>query len=173
MNTITPIAFLRDVSVEALQKGAIFGATSAEAINYLLHAGRLVTLSAKEVLFEEGDTAGKFYIIAKGSVEFHKHFHGKQHLTRRIQFGQECGFVAMIALKDRTGTAIAAEDSLLIEISMELFSNLHEQFPSDFGIVTLNITRDLARSIEMIGNLLVDRSPESRDVMQLLTKTSA
>jgi len=63
----------------------------------------------------------------------------------------------MIALHDRVGNVYAKEDSLLLEISSQLFSDFHDHYPFDFGILLMNLSRDMARTIREISNTLVTK----------------
>ena len=64
----------------------------------------------------------------------------------------------MIALQDRPGKAIATSDGYVIEISSDLFYNLHCDNPQDFGLLLMNLSRDMARVIVDLGNAMVENS---------------
>jgi len=64
----------------------------------------------------------------------------------------------MIALHDRVGRAVAREDSVLLEISSDVFGELHRAYPLDFGLLTLNLARDMARVIRKLSDALVEHS---------------
>lgn len=62
----------------------------------------------------------------------------------------------MIALHDRIGKAVAAEDGYVLEISCGLFSELQERLPVDFGLFLLNLSRETARTIREVSNIVVE-----------------
>lgn len=158
MKQITTAAFTRQVPLETLRTASILGAISSDAIAFMLEEGTLLMLEKGETLFNFGDKGSSFFIVAQGTIDFYKHHQGKRAQTRSAAFGNELGFVSMIALHDRTGEAVAYENSLLIEISCDVFARLHEEYPFDFGIITLNLARDMARTLRKLGNDLVEVS---------------
>lgn len=155
MKPISKEKFLSSVSSEQLRSASIFGAISEEAIDFLITEANLFAAKKGDSLFRYGDRGDSFFIIAKGSVDFYKHHEGHSRLTRTAEFGNELGFVSMIALHDRAGEAVAREDSLIMEITSDLFSKLHAQYSFDFGIISLNLSRDMARTLRKLGNDLV------------------
>lgn len=155
MKPISKEQFLSSVSTDQLRSASIFGAISQQAIDFLVSEANLFTAQKGDYLFHYGDRGDSFFIIAKGSVDFYKHHEGHSRLTRTAEFGNELGFVSMIALHDRAGEAVAREDSLIIEITSDLFSKLHAQYSFDFGIISLNLSRDMARTLRKLGNDLV------------------
>ena len=50
---------------------------------------------------------------------------------------------------------VMVEDSLLLDISNDQFFKLHVDFPRDFGLLMINLARELAREIEMLENVIV------------------
>lgn len=158
MHPISSSEFLRQVPVAALKEGSIFGAFSDAAILYLIENGILLSAERGDMVFDYGDRGDSFFIICKGSVDFFKHHEGACMKTRTVRFGEELGFVSMIALHDHTGQAVVQEDTILLKVSSALFSDLHRDHPSDFGIITLNLARDMARTLRKLSNDLVKLS---------------
>jgi len=139
-----------------LNEGSIFGALSEDATRFLLDKGVILSVAADEVVFSAGDSGDSFFVVCQGTLDFYKHHEGRRVNTRSVGHGGELGFVAMIALQPHSGDAIAATDCVLLEISSLLFSKLHEQHPQDFGLITLNLSRDMARVINQLGNALIE-----------------
>jgi len=148
------------INAQSMKNGSICAAISEQAIDYLLSRGELYQLRTGEVIFEYGEPGDSFFIICEGNVDFYKVHNDMCRHLREIGFGEEVGFLAMIALRDRTGDAVAREDTIVLRISSQLFSKLHQQYPFDFGIMTLNLARDMARALHQVSNDLVDASPE-------------
>lgn len=155
MKSISGIQFLSRITTDTLRSASIFGAISEPAIKFIIHHANRFEVDTGEHLFHVGDSGDSFFIVACGSVDFYKHHNGQKRLTRNVPFGSEIGFVSMIALHNRTGEAIAHEPSLLLEVTSDVFSQLHEEYPFDFGIITLNLSRDMARTLRKFGNDLV------------------
>jgi CRP-like cAMP-binding protein len=157
--SIVPIDQINsEVNADLLKNGSVFGALSEEAIHFLLEQGEIYQVQAGDRVFEFGDKGDKFYVVCKGSIDFHKQHEGECVHTRTAGFGEELGFVAMISLHDHAGFAQASEDSIVLKISSVLFRQLHQQYPFDFGIMSLNLARDMARTIRKLSNTLVKNS---------------
>lgn len=158
MERITIEQLQQRLSTAELSSGSIFGAQSSDATRFLLERGRIWRARAGEAVFQYGDAGSSFFVVCAGSLDFFKQKDGNRCHTRTVSSGEEVGFVAMIALLDRAGTAIAREDSLLLEIDSSLFSDLHHAYPEDFGLLSLNLARDMARTIGRLMDILVDNS---------------
>ena len=144
------------IVAEQLQQGSLFGAMSAEGINFLLDHGQIWQLSKNDQLYANGDVANRFFVVCSGELRFIK-VHGDIEMrTRRIAFGEEVGFVAMISLQPHAGRVEAAEPSIVLEITCDLYAQLQAHYPQDFGILTLNLARDMARNIQRLNRLLCD-----------------
>ena len=158
MEQISLETFRQSISPSDLSSGSIFGALSADATLFLLEHGKIYRVPTGEKVYECGEPGGRFFVVCAGSLDFFKQHQGVSYCTRTIGFGEETGFVAMIALHEQGGTVIAREDSILLEVSSNLFSELHQSYPLDFGLLTLNLARDLARVIRKMSETLVENA---------------
>lgn len=147
-----------DINSQTLKNGSICAALSKEAIDYLLGNGEIYRAENGDVVFEFGTEGDGFFIVCQGCLDFYKVHNNVCRHNREIGFGEEIGFLSMIALRDRTGNAIAQKDTILLKVPAELFSKLHQEYPFDFGIMTLNLARDMARVLHKISNDLVEVS---------------
>ncbi|MGB5325482.1 MAG: cyclic nucleotide-binding domain-containing protein [Pseudomonadales bacterium] len=138
-----------------LAEGSVLGALSVASVEYLLAKGRIVELAAGEILFDINEPADSFYVVCDGEVDFFRRFEESLSYLRTLGFGAEVGFVAMIALQNRSGRVAAHSDCVLLEISTALFARMHEQHPTDFGVLLLNLTRDLARLVRKLDHDLL------------------
>ncbi len=141
--------------LERLKSGSIYGALSSEAIDFLLHRGKLYKVRSGERIYDYGDTGSSFFIVCQASLTFLTQYEDDCYHTRNIMFGEESGFVSMIALQNHSGYAVAREDSIILEIDAAVFGDLHAELPFDFGIITLNLARDMARTITKLHQALV------------------
>ncbi len=138
---------LDELGVDYLKDAAAFGALPDDAIAYLLKNGRIHALRKGETLVEAGDPSGSFYIVLKGALAYYQG--SKNHGEHIYDFhcGEAIGFVSMIALTPWPGTTIAASDSYVLEVTSNLFYTLHCERPLDFGVLLINLSRELARRI--------------------------
>ncbi|NLQ16344.1 cyclic nucleotide-binding domain-containing protein [Marinomonas sp. M1K-6] len=156
MKTVIAKESTYDISPEHLKTGSIFGALSNISIQYLLDQGVLHKVNKGDEIFSYGSKGNSFHAVLHGKLDFYKQHGEKKIRTRTISFGEAIGFVSMIALHERVGSLSALEDSLLLEISCQLFSDFHDQYPFDFGILLMNLSRDMARTIRVLSNALVE-----------------
>lgn len=154
MKTVDGRDLVEKFGIPYFQSAAAFGALSAAAIEFLMLNGRALELDTGDILYDAGDKGDRFYVVLQGSLSFHQAQQGKFTHICDQRFGAEIGFVAMIALHDRLGRSVAAENSLVLEISSGLFFDLHEQYPSDFGVFLLNLSREMARTIRDVGDFV-------------------
>jgi CRP-like cAMP-binding protein len=156
MKTVLEKQLKYDISPTHLKEGSIFGALSDNAIQFLLENGILHHVSKDDEIFSYGSKGNSFHAVLHGKLDFYKQHGEKKTRTRTITFGEAIGFVSMIALHERVGSLYALEDCLLLEISSQLFSDFHDQYPFDFGILLMNLSRDMARTIRVLSNALVE-----------------
>ena len=84
--------------------------------------------------------------MLRGCIAFYRHFDDCDVLTRYFHQGEQMGFDLMIGLLMQNG--------LVLDISSEQFSRLHVDFPADFGLLMINLARELAREIEILENVI-------------------
>ncbi len=162
MQTVSGTSLIDRFGMEYFQGASVFGAVSPAAIEYLLSRGRVLELERGEVVYKPGDKGDKFYVVLRGSLSFYQFYRDEFAYIRDHLFGEEMGFVAMIALHDRIGKAVAAEDACLLEISCSLFYELRKEFPVDFGLFLLNLSREMARTIREVSNIIVENEIAKR-----------
>lgn len=141
-----------------LQGGSIFGALSFDAIRFLLAQGRVYRVVAGDVLFNPGDPGNSFFVVCQGAVDFYKEHDDDYTYTRTARFGEEIGFVAMISLQEHAGKAVARENGLVLELSSDVFAELHDMFPFDFGLMMFNLCRDMARVVRQLSDILAEHA---------------
>lgn len=158
MRKVSAQEVIKELGPKGLQESSIFGAISKNATLFLLENGKVYRVNKTDLIFNSGDPGNSFFVVCKGSVDFFKQHKGNFTYTRTAAFGEEVGFVAMIALHEHVGKAVAREDGIVLEISSALFSRLHDEYPFDFGIMILNLARDMARIIRKLSNILVEHA---------------
>ena len=154
----------RKITPQAMKNGPICAALSEPAIGYLLRNGQLYRATPGDLVFEYGTPGDSFFIVCQGILDFYKVHNDMCRHIREIGFGDEIGFLSMIALRNRTGDAVARQRAIVLKVSAELFSDLHQSYSFDFGIMTLNLARDMARALHQVSKDLVDAAcahPES------------
>ncbi|MDH3991524.1 MAG: cyclic nucleotide-binding domain-containing protein [Gammaproteobacteria bacterium] len=157
MQQINLAEFSQVMAPEDMALGSVFGALTIDATHFLLEKGSLYRLAQGDKVFEYGDAGGRFFVVCKGSLDFFKQHQGEWRHIRVVNFGEETGFVPMIALHEQSGTAVAREDSIVLEISSALYAELQQKYSVDFGLLTLNLAREMARVIDKMGEAMVTK----------------
>ncbi len=154
MKTLDAAEVIDRLGIAYLQELSTFGALTEEVIIELLQHGRVEQLEKGEYIAHFGEVAADFQVVLQGSLAYYKRFEGHDVLTRYFRQGEQLGFDEMIGLIVRDGTDVAAEDSLILNISSSQFYKLHVEHPAEFGIFMINLARELAREIEMLEDVI-------------------
>ena len=134
----------------------MFGALTQGCLEFLLQEGNIYQCEQGYTLFSPGEDSGHFYVVLSGRVCFSRAKGDQKVYIRSFKPGEQIGFVGMIGLHERRGSAFAEEPSYLLEISSALFHQVCEKFPSDFVIFLINITREMSREINHLDALCAD-----------------
>jgi len=138
--------------LDYFKRGSIFGAFSDEAIRFLLIRGRIVSLADGEEL----DAAEGFFVVLQGQLDCFRVRGNEEVPVLSIAFGEQVGYVSMIGLFRRLGSGRAHGPTTILNVSPDLFYQLHEELPFDFGILMLNLSREMARAFRKVTEDFVD-----------------
>ncbi len=63
------------------------------------------------------------------------------------------------------GTALADEKCTILSVSKNQYFSLHRSSPETFGLLTLNLAREMARTIGEMGDLIAELRvhPQGKD----------
>jgi CRP-like cAMP-binding protein len=147
---------MSEPGVDRFKTASIFGALSDEAIRFLLGRGRILALEDGEELFHAGDPGDSFYVVLEGEFNYFRQAGKGEVLLRSAGFGEQLGYVSMVGLFPRVGVGKAKGPTVVLEINSDLFYQFHEALPFDFGIVMLNLARDMSRTIIFLTHQLAD-----------------
>lgn len=157
MQLISTDQLLDHRELSSLSNASVFGALQENSILWLLQNGRIYSLKKGECLFDQGQPGNSFHVILDGQVSYYKYHDGRYSYVKDYHAGEEIGFVSMIALHNRVGRAEAREDTQTLEIDTDVFHKFHHQSTLDFGILMMNLAREMARTIRSVGNLIVEK----------------
>ncbi len=137
-----------------LRELSTFGALSDEVIVDMLTNGLIRRFAKGEYIARLDQIASEFEVVLQGRFAFYKHSEDSDVLTRYFCAGEQLGFDLMIGLIPHNGIDVATEESLILDISSNQFYDLRLNFPADFGLLMINLARELAREIEMLENVI-------------------
>lgn len=154
MQLVDPAEVIESLGIPYLQELSTFGALSEKVILDLVTQGKIERLDKGDYIIHNREKADDFQVVLQGRVAFYKRQQGHDVLTRYFAQGEQMGFDEMIGLITRDGTDVAVTDSLLLSISSSQFYNLHVEYPGEFGILMLNLSRELAREIAILEDVI-------------------
>lgn len=158
MKVLTAEQLLQGRDLASLTSASVFGALPEPAILWLLQRGNIRSLDEGECLFVHGEPGNSFHVILEGQASYYKYHNGRYGYIREYTVGQQIGFMSLIALHDRQGRAEAHAGTVTLEIDSTLFHAFHDQMPLEFGILMMNLAREMARTLRAVNDLVVEAS---------------
>ncbi|MHC4887172.1 MAG: cyclic nucleotide-binding domain-containing protein [Planctomycetota bacterium] len=138
-----------------LNKIAIFGGLREEQLNRIF--GMLAQRSCHEgeFIFEAGQSPKSIFIIQRGRVELLLPANGS-YLAKAV-FGEgDCfGETAVIGIQKHTASAMALEETDLIELPRSALFQIWEEDKELFGMLILNIAREACRRLNQTDETLL------------------
>lgn len=137
-----------------LQGVPIFAGLSEEAIDLLVKHVREIHAQPGDFLVREGESGNRFYLIESGLVRVVKQVDTPQEVEL-AQLGAHDFFGEMCILETlpRSASVQALEETKVFALSSLDFLYLYEQLPSEYGILVLNLARDLSRRIRHLDEV--------------------
>ncbi len=154
MKILAATEVIESLGFPYLRELATFGALSDEVIEDLLTRGTIKQYDKGEYIARYDEVAEDFQVVLTGKVAFYKHCEGHDVLTRCFRTGEQLGFDLMIGLIRHDGIDVAAEDSQILDISSAQFFDLHVNYPAEFGLLMINLARELSREIAMLEDVI-------------------
>ena len=162
MKLISTEQLLEVHKLSSFTNASMFGALPEASVLWLLQKGKIQFWEKGEYLFEQGQPGNSFQFILDGQVSYYKFHDGHYAYIKEYQAGKQIGFMSMIALHDRVGRAEAHKGTIALEIDNVLFQEFHNNYPLEFGILMINLAREMARTLRSVDNLIVEKSPEAQ-----------
>ena len=155
MQTLEAVEVLDAFGLPYFRELATLGALSDDAILWMLQQGLIERIDAGRRITRFGEASSAFHIVLEGKTAFYKR-HGKRDvLTRYFESGDQIGFDLMIGLIPHNGTDVVEEESIILTIEVSLFQDFQENFPADFGLLIINLARELSREIALLEDVIV------------------
>lgn len=158
MHSLSTDQLLETHPLSSFTNVSVFGALPESAILWLLENGEIRSFDEGEYLFAHGQAGNSFHVILQGKIGYHKYHDGKYAYIRDYCLGEQIGFMSLIGLHDRVGRAECHPQTISLEIDSTLFQAFHNERPKEFGILMINLAREMARSLRSVDNLIVDQS---------------
>ena len=116
------------------------------------------TVGAGEVILREGEMGNRLFIIASGTVRVCKRAGQSDEVTLATLgpldfFGEMC----ILEAQPRSATVVAQRETSLLSIPAGAFYQLFHEMPTQYGILLLNIARDLSRRLRALDDSFAGR----------------
>jgi len=108
--------------LQFIRQNPLFSIYSDEELTDLLDAAELKSVSAGQLVFDQGDPGDTFYIVFSGKIRIlHKDIQQKEVNLGVITKGDHFGETALITDKPRNAAARAVDDTVLLSIHKDSF----------------------------------------------------
>ena len=154
MEILAAAEVIETLGLPYLRELSTFGALSDEVIEDMLTNGVIKRFEKGEYVSRLNQIASEFKVVLRGRFAFYKHGEDCDVLTRYFGQGEQMDFDLMIGLIPHNGIDVATEESMVLDIDSDQFYNLHVNFPADFGLLMINLSRELAREIALLEDVI-------------------
>ena len=154
MEILDSAKVIETLGLPYLRELSTFGALSDEVITDMLTNGVIKRFDKGEYVARLDQVATDFKVVLQGKFAFYKHGEDCDVLTRYFSQGEQMDFDLMIGLIPHNGIDVATEESLVLDIGSAQFYKLHVNFPAAFGLLMINLSRELAREIAMLEDVI-------------------
>jgi signal transduction histidine kinase len=114
---------------EFLRQIPLFSELSDQDLRQLCGMAEVIELKAGEILFEEGSSGERAFVIQEGELKVYKMSSGREVLLARRGPGEVIGEIALIENRQRMASVRAEQDSKLIVISQQQLQDLMDTSP--------------------------------------------
>lgn len=134
-----------------LQHVSVMAGLDAAALGYLSSLAHEEHYPAGLVIVGEGEPGNRMFFIAKGRVKVVKGLDSDSPVTlAKFGPGQFFGEMSLVESVVRSASVVAVDDVTVCSLKGTDFHRLYRHRPEQYGIVMLNIARDLARRLRAL-----------------------
>ena len=122
-----------------------------EAIRYISDLAKEENYTAGSVIVGEGEPGNRMFFLAQGSVEVIKGLHSQAPVTlAKLGQGQFFGEMSLVESVVRSASVVAVDEVTAYTLKGTDLHRLYRHRPDQYGIVILNLARDLARRLRAL-----------------------
>jgi CRP-like cAMP-binding protein len=145
---------------DVIRKAPLFSTVDDEAADALRRSMAEINLGRGQVLFREGDTGDKLYVVADGKVKLGRtSSDGRENLLAILGPGEMFGELSLFDPGPRTATATAVTDTRMYSLGhADLTTWVHGR-PEVALSLLKQISSRLRRTNEVIGDLVFSDVP--------------
>ena len=136
----------------------IFAGLGLAALETLAARARQFQQPADAVVLREGESSRMFYLIGEGAVRVCKNFGQPAEVElARLGCGEFFGEMCILETLPRSATVQTVNPSIFFGLSSMDFLHLYNQMPREYGILVLNLARDLSRRLRRLDEVFAAR----------------
>jgi CRP/FNR family transcriptional regulator, cyclic AMP receptor protein len=141
-----------------LNRVSIFAGLTDPALKMLLERAQTSTVAPGAIILREGESGNRFFLIAKGAVRVVKKFGETDEVELAVlHAGNFFGEMCILETLPRAATVQAVGETSLMMFSSVAFYELYEAMPEQYGVLVLNIARDISRRLRCIDEVFAAR----------------
>ncbi len=133
--------------LELLQQTPIFGGIRPDILQFILAVSPQVAVPKGKFFFHEHDSANSMFVLEQGKVAILKTWKGREYLLHNLHIGDCFGEMSLIDLQPRSASVLATEDSVGIEISSAILSQVYEKSLEQLAMIYMNMGREVSRRL--------------------------
>jgi CRP-like cAMP-binding protein len=136
----------------------IFAGLDDDALRIFLDHAQKVEVPAGGIIAREGETNHCMFLIEAGAVQILKN-HETPDSTQLAVLGpgEFCGEMCILETLPRAATMVASVPTKVVSVPSMAFYRLYEKLPKQYGILLLNIARDLSRRLRHLDEAFCAR----------------
>lgn len=143
---------------ESLRSVPIFAGLEDGALELLMAKAKEMETGAGTCILPEGETSNRLHIIVEGSVRVCKRLGKRDEVElARLGAGEFFGEMCILETLPRSASVVAITNTRLLSLSAFDFLHLHQQQPAQYGILVLNLARDLSRRLRRLDEVFTAR----------------
>lgn len=172
MRTKALSTFSKEQLGQWIAAAEVFSGADAGVLDQLSGAARVLSLDARQVLFEKGDEAHSMFIVAQGVVSVHI----DQYELSELKPGSLIGEYALVDDNPRSATVTAKVNTLLVEIpKREFLSILQNNTLFCFAVMKMMIRRSrrMNELEEKLASSFSEIQLRNAELLQLNTEKNA
>jgi CRP/FNR family transcriptional regulator, cyclic AMP receptor protein len=146
------------IDTEKLQACSLFGGLSAEQITAIRACMTFASFKAGEAIMREGESNDSIYFILEGTVEVSR----RGIFIVELPEGQTFGEMELLDIMPSAATVKALAHVRVATISNTCVHTIYKNEPKIFGIMMMNLARDLSRRLRRMDELVCD-SPDQTE----------
>ncbi|MFK4752911.1 MULTISPECIES: Crp/Fnr family transcriptional regulator [Oceanospirillaceae] len=153
--------------LKLLQNMPIFGALSADAINFIESRCIQRQVQARQAFFYEDDPASSIFVLETGNAEVMKQCGDEMRQLRQLGPGDSFGEMAVVDMNPRGATVRAITDCDALELPAAALYELYQYDLEQFTLIQMNMLREISRRLRYLNAKLAATRP---DILETASK---